>query len=390
MSTSNSSGWSRLGATLLAGLLLWGCAPGESASLAQPLGTDAELLTSAVQIADPHRARYPGNSLLECFARSIWDLHTFEGRIYIGGGDSWNNTGATAVWSLEDDGASPELRLETVVDDEQVALFRDDGDKLYVPGTDAIESWELGNFYVKQAGAWQKMRTVPNALHVWDLAPFQGKLYAFIGEERGDSLLESTDQGVSWKPLPKKVTAGTVIPFDDALLSMGNCYHQKGCVSLMSGGQWKSFRVPVPTFWAARSVRFGSGVLYTDSNHWLPYFDYRPPLYFLGVPAGPYLKVADFGDHAVAGVRDVLVEGDTAFVLTAARHPTDPAAFVGRVYCSSDLRQWSKLAEFNVPAPPYSLARLGGRFYVGLGSDGVVGSSSAVARPMSGTIWRLQ
>ena len=59
----------------------------------------------------------------------------------------------------------------------------------------------------------------------------------------------------------------------------------------------------------------------------------------------------------------MVVENGTVYVLLG-RRPSK-AGYLSFVYSSTDLRQWTKLAELTFPAPVYSLARLNGRFYVG-------------------------
>lgn len=130
-------------------------------------------------VGNPNRLRFPKNDTLHSFARSVWDLHNFAGRIYVGGGDWINNQGPVSVWSFagENSGLNSQFRKEITVDDESADRFRTCAGRLVVPGIDATESWSFGNIYIKEAGQWHKRRTVPNARHVFDAAFFADKLY---------------------------------------------------------------------------------------------------------------------------------------------------------------------------------------------------------------------
>ena len=49
------------------------------------------ILRASINLGNPLLARYPASG--DARPRSIWDMHTFNGRIYIGNGDYWMNSG---------------------------------------------------------------------------------------------------------------------------------------------------------------------------------------------------------------------------------------------------------------------------------------------------------
>ncbi len=331
------------------------------------------LLTNAVQVADPHRARFPDDDYLQCFARSIWDMHTFEGRIYLGGGDLARNTGPTEVWSLSETGVVTDLQLETVVQDEMVVQFRDCDGTLFIPGSDATESWRFGNFYLKHEGHWQKRRTIPGALHVFDIASLEGTLYAAAMTLSGESLFSSSDNGLSWTALESSPQVTGLVAAGDSLFAISRRIVQE----YRDGVPGERLRGP-NEFWA-RSVAFAGGVLFGPAILSLPDLR-RAPLVHVSAEGA---RTVERFEGLRAAVRDILVEDSTVFVLLA-RRGGNSGGFRGIIVGSEDTVEWFTLADFLVPAPPYSFAQLDGRFYVGLGVPGGDRGSVPVRRALSG------
>lgn len=83
-------------------------------------------------------------------------------------------------------------------------------------------------------------------------------------------------------------------------------------------------------------------------------------------------------------VRDIVVRGKDVYVLTAS---VEDDNFNGAIYFSPDLRKWNILAEFSVPALPYSLELLDNSFYVGLGNRDYLQGYADVE---SGSIYKVE
>lgn len=159
------------------------------------------------RLITPYFSIYPGGEA--AYARNPWDLHAFDGRLYIGAGNSANrgpapNAGPVPLFSW--DPRRRAFRHELVVDDEQLERFVTLGDTLFVPGHDARESWEWGNLYRREArGEWRKLRRVPRAVHLYDLALHRGRLYAALGafdlssDHGGSAVALSEDGGERWR-----------------------------------------------------------------------------------------------------------------------------------------------------------------------------------------------
>ena len=85
-------------------------------------------MTEQVQVlGNPTQKRWPSGEWI--YARNPWSLKEFEGRIYVGSGNSNNpppaaNAGPVDLWALDAaTGAFPE-KPEYEVPDEQVDVFR--------------------------------------------------------------------------------------------------------------------------------------------------------------------------------------------------------------------------------------------------------------------------
>ena len=83
---------------------------------------------TAVRIGNPLLARFPVSG--DARPRSIWDMHYFNGRIYIGSGDYWSNTGPTDIWTYRGQGTN--FVKEFTVDEEMVCGFFEFDGKLFI------------------------------------------------------------------------------------------------------------------------------------------------------------------------------------------------------------------------------------------------------------------
>ncbi|MBF0469882.1 MAG: hypothetical protein HQL48_00755 [Gammaproteobacteria bacterium] len=150
-------------------------------------------------LGNPFVYKYPDGE--EIYARNIWDMQLFRGRIYLGAGNSSNrgpaqNAGPVPLLYLEPE--TGKFIVDYIVKDEQIDLFRLEDGKLYIPGHDATEKWDFGNFYVNDGNRWQKVRTLPKALHVYDLLLHRGQIFTAIGLNKVGAVMSSGDGGKSW------------------------------------------------------------------------------------------------------------------------------------------------------------------------------------------------
>jgi hypothetical protein len=174
----------------------------------------------------PTEKRYPGGERI--YARNPWSMKAFQGRIYIGSGNSNNkgpapNAGPVDVVSL--DPKTGKYSIEWTVPDEQIDEFRIIGSTLVIPGHDPKASWAYGEFYVRNVGGgWQKVRTIKGGIHMYDLIQKPGPasapapkgalggvdqaafprqyMYAALGTPIGAVVGVSTDSGRTWDEHP--------------------------------------------------------------------------------------------------------------------------------------------------------------------------------------------
>lgn len=102
----------------------------------------------------------------------------------------WDGQTMTAVASLPEQGLS-DMELS--------------GGRLYIPGTDPLADWSLGNLYVYDGHALTQRRTLPHTIHAWDLwVEPDGTLLVAVGRHLGDQrtwaggIYASTDDGQTW------------------------------------------------------------------------------------------------------------------------------------------------------------------------------------------------
>jgi hypothetical protein len=413
----------------------------ESVALFRPSDTaDSEDATSPSanaiipgleSLGNPFLRRYPGDAEL-AYPRTVWDMQAWNGRIYLGHGDSGSNAGPIDVWYY----APGQTRFvnEFSVDDEQISRYCRIGDSLFIPGHDAMESWDFGNIYVNESAGWQKLRTIPNAIHVYDLAMYEGRLYAvgsgelpggsttldggFIGvsddggwswgidlhlgpfcEDGITRVRDASDPGVarftSLLELQGKLFAsgwgtsriyelgpdgfsllevdpfpGIASQFDEPPLIPPNE------VDMSSAEIDRMWGDPKVAGYIARSVQFSGPLVYIGGvMSWTPY----EPWQGIGVFAatamqdGQIRRVLDLG--ATWEPRDLTVSGDKLYVLSVSL--TD-GGFRSRVDVTLDLSEWAVALDFMADAPAFSIEVLDGYLYVGLG--GVYPSSGNIYR----------
>lgn len=123
-------------------------------------------------------------------ARKINELCLYNGRLYIGHGDYGVNTGPTDV--IYYDFNTKEWNREFTVDEEAIIIYKVIDSTLYIPGVDACEDeneWAFGNYYELTSKGWLKHRTVPNAVHVFDIAKADSSVFLATGEVIGNDSL---------------------------------------------------------------------------------------------------------------------------------------------------------------------------------------------------------
>lgn len=152
---------------------------------------------------EPMDLGIPAASYFEdnCIARCVWDMTIFDNKLYVGCGDYNVNTGGVPVLycDLDDLGNWQE---EAFLYDEQIGRFLEIDGKLTVPGWDPVVSLPSGSYYQLENGEWQTIVGLPDGLHNFDLVRFDGKLFAGIGADRGETPIAVSEDGKKFERVP--------------------------------------------------------------------------------------------------------------------------------------------------------------------------------------------
>ncbi len=358
-----------------------------------------DLRNKANRLGNPTRNQFPNDNAPDREARRVADLHLFKGRIYVGCGDANRNRGPVKIWSFSVNAArdSVSFREEYTVDDEGVFVFRNDAETLYVPGIDAKGPWRYGNYYYKRDGEWTKRRTVPHALHVFDVAPLEDAVYVSAHTRDGATILRSTDDGRSWTrcdgPIFGEVRCYQMVPFGERIFIAPTGAHYGGYVC--AGTTVDRAYVPLlPTIEDAHGhpvnmKRFGEGAVYSFSHlDWGAFDGFGKPKPLLWLP-GLKQKAQRVALPEEEQVSDIVVRNERCYVLTRPNlkeleDSGENATLNATVYSSSDMKAWTREFESGFPAVPSALEVTDKAFFIALGNSEHLENSNA-----SGSVYRV-
>jgi hypothetical protein len=335
-------------------------------------------------LGNPGRQKYPAGDMV--YARNIWDMQVFDGRLYFGMGNSNNdgpapNAKGGQIWSYDPKGN--QFKVEFEADEEQVHHFRILHGKLVVPGHDPTDSWEYGNWYRLEPAGWKKHRNIPGGIHCYDMIGFDGKMFAALGTKpHSEFVVMSEDGGKTWKGCGiQGMRAYTLFTLGGNLyVSLyrgvatwdGNRFHEETDVEWFPGDTKNQ-----PIRLVVRDVLFKGATLYVGAHlatdhQWTPF-----GLYMAKDPA--HIKRIDLPGKPW----DLLVKDSVLYVLSALKSEIDPTEWIIRVTATGDLTEWQPLFEFKSPTFARSFEYLNGVFYFGLGCE------ADDLRPETGRILRV-
>ena len=325
------------------------------------------------------------------YARNVWDLQSFQGRLYLGHGNSSNlqpspNAGPVPVvyW----DPAAAAFVTAYTVDEEQIDRYRILDGQLFIPGHDPREDPSLGNYYVLDPQGWSKRRNVPGGVHMLDICRHQGTLFAALGST-GSTLLSSTN-GTNWRSALDPLlavsgqTGGRVYSFFElgptlyalTLVRLPNFEYQPTVLRYETNLNWfvAEARSTVSNLFANTPLPFGQ--------------DYRleravnlgSKLFYLLGRSDYDLQWESQGlywaENVQSGVRvnlpagtqawDLVVHGGRVWALLCALINGSTNVWV-QVTSSTDGVQWQELLRFESPTMARSFEWLDGHLYFGLG-----------------------
>ncbi len=135
------------------------------------------------------------------FSRCALDIEICDDRLYVGSGDYDKNAGPVNIFYY--DIKNKKWVNDGLLEDEEISRFYIFNGKLTAAGIDPKAAWDYGNFYVRQKNGWQTYTNIPGAIHNFDMAQFDGKLFAGLGVKAGEfPAAVSSDNGKSWQQVP--------------------------------------------------------------------------------------------------------------------------------------------------------------------------------------------
>ena len=357
-------------------------------------------VTSKVEIlGNPYSELYKSGGYI--YARNIWDMQVFSGKLYIGAGNSNNkgpapNAGRVPVFSF--DPRSSKFVNEYVVAEEQIDRFRVIGDTLYIPGHDATQKWNFGNFYTRTGtGEWKKYRTIPNALHVYDIALYHKTLFTALGLYNISGVGMSDSNGKSWSIQNIGISFGRIYSFlkvSDALYACKSFtpkWHRDKYWSKNRRKNYYSIGQYDGVFFKARYD--------LDSNKMFPetYMDYKKtkkiirsePLNSKAIYLGAYIHNSShqsipFGAYIATSLKknkvhiqrinlpkyhepwDIIVRENDVYILCYSLVKSRVSVVHAKI---DTLNEWKELLYFKSKSFARSFELLDGDFYFGIGSE---------------------
>ncbi|WP_411343348.1 hypothetical protein ACE3MZ_17140 [Paenibacillus sp. WLX1005] len=346
----------------------------------------------------------------EPYARNVWDMQVFDGKIYLGSGNSSNsgpspNAGPIPVIYydpssnkfvtqkvISTDAKTGKETTREVTDDEQIDTFKIMKGKLYIPGNDSIvPGWKYGNFYELNGESWTEYQNIPDALHVYDLAYYQGEMFAAVGTEQTPVVMVSSDNGKTWDKLAAidgygsraykffqfkgKLYAAAIIMPDNQIwgdethvLSIDKnlkVTQQKingknilpGMKFVQEPGKTPYNRIS-KTVVVNNQLVYIAGELYNDAQT-------MPEALIAAKDIDDARRITLPDTKALP--TDMIVRNNVLYVLTYTKQ--SDGSYINRVYKTRNLKNWSQLLQFEKGTYAKSLEELNGDFYFGLGTD---------------------
>jgi hypothetical protein len=182
----------------------------------------------AIDLTD--RLELIGNKASESGQRghslNVWDLQSYQGKIFLGMGSTAANTGPIPVWSFDHASDSWSDGPEIVLAQEAIELFRIIDDHLYIPAADPKPpASDTSKFYRRRPdGQWAHYTSTRGLrmAHVRDLAQADGLLIG-VGNSRSPHRLLRAGPGsvtVPLSSLDQHAEGGELLEFRSAITLM--------------------------------------------------------------------------------------------------------------------------------------------------------------------------
>lgn len=143
-------------------------------------------------------------------SRNVWDLQTFDGKVFIGLGSTVRDTGPQPIWAFDHTSKRWGDAPEAVIDQEAIELYRVLDGELYIPAADPKgEIGDRSKFYRREAdGSWTHFVSTAgfNTAHIRDLVVHDDWVIGVGNSRRPHDLLRARAGSVA---LPLKAARST-------------------------------------------------------------------------------------------------------------------------------------------------------------------------------------
>lgn len=322
-------------------------------------------------------------------------LTEWSGLIYRGGGDYDKNSGKTDIWAY--DPAGLKWIKTGTANDECISKFINLNGVLTAPGIDPCEDQTYGNYYQLISGKWQKIRKIPGGIHNFDMISFEGKTFVALGVAVGKQPVKYTTDGEAYTDVPlykngskvkvssyQWVRAYEFFVKDDqlyALMGIRSSNYEDFYVYRYTGDKMEYVGEAYTFIYGAGSSSFN----YVSAD-----FTFNGEFY---VAANGFFKITDFATASgiqkiqlpqYESVKDVVIEGDTAYLLSNVYNYKDSNKPVRvAIYKTKDMKNFEELTSFQYEITALSMVKYDGFLYLSVGH-------AAKTNIKNGTIIRIK
>ena len=317
-------------------------------------------------------------------ARGVWDIAFEEGSLYIGSGDYDSNAGPVDIWryDLQRNGF---VKSGTLAE-EEINKFVRIGGELCTPGIEPREG--ACTYYTLRNGKWQANGVISSANHVFDIAEYEGKIFAGLDVRAGEyPIAVSSDKGKSFENVimrknskPLDTSKGSIIRVYDLFEFKGKLYalfrYREGDNKIFDLYKYEKGEFLFVSAWYDKLEvkKYISGFIGADAV-------FADRLWFT---TGNLYTTSDM--ESVEKVtpdektefRDLCVDGDTLFALGSENNGDGTYTISVWKNESGSLEDFVKIKYFTYSAPAVSLLVTDTRFYIGTGDVSGTNSNSGM------------
>ncbi|MBA3541381.1 MAG: hypothetical protein H0T79_17345, partial [Deltaproteobacteria bacterium] len=299
----------------------------------------------------------------EAYARNLWDLQAFRGRLYLGYGDAIQNTGPTEVIAF--DPATHTFIHDAVFQEEAILRYRVFGDRLFVPGVDAVTSQD-DTLYVRDAAGWTRL-PLTDVVHASDVSVRGDEICVAVQDRATGGAVRCTrDQGGTWKAFPTQSWRSVSLFELGASLYVSS--HDSGVLRV--DGRKLQLELPGVTtdrnVLVTQPIRCGNDVVFIGKR--IQYAGEAATVDVLGVFRASVDARGSIGATRVdigGTPTDVFTHANRCYVLT--NREAAAGTFDVTVFESLDNQTWNQRVTFVANAMARSAELMNDYFYIGLG-----------------------